>query len=171
MAPTFSLTDISIRGRQTNGQVIVSGVPFRREKKKGRLIAGCYFLFPRARYTTKLARGVFFSVDKCFETGDDPRNFCDKEILKLWTPCLSTFYSVFSRSIWRRVWKLAPSCNFQNEFPRSHKTRGSHLKPFQFRSNALCALCLFCILIMFFYSWKQLLGYFSHFCDSVFGKC
>ena len=32
-SPTFLLTDISIRGRQTNSQVIVSGVPSRREKK------------------------------------------------------------------------------------------------------------------------------------------
>ena len=44
MAPTFSLTDISIRGRQTNSQVIVSGVPSRREKK-GRPIAGYFHLF------------------------------------------------------------------------------------------------------------------------------
>ena len=34
-SPTFSLTDILIRGRQTNSQVIVSGVPSRREKKVG----------------------------------------------------------------------------------------------------------------------------------------
>ena len=40
-SPTFSLTDILIRGRQTNSQVIVSGVPFpTRQKQKGRLIAG-----------------------------------------------------------------------------------------------------------------------------------
>ena len=32
-SPTFSLTDILIRGRQSNSQVIVSGVPSRREKK------------------------------------------------------------------------------------------------------------------------------------------
>ena len=32
-SPTFSLTDILIRGRQTNSQVIVSDVPSRREKK------------------------------------------------------------------------------------------------------------------------------------------
>ncbi len=32
-SPTFSLTDILIRGWQTNSQVIVSGVPPRREKK------------------------------------------------------------------------------------------------------------------------------------------
>ena len=40
VSPTFSLTDTLIRGRQTNSQVIVSGVPFRLEKKMGRLIAG-----------------------------------------------------------------------------------------------------------------------------------
>ena len=40
-SPTFPLTDILIRGRQTNSQVIVSGVPFPpRQKQKGRLIAG-----------------------------------------------------------------------------------------------------------------------------------
>ena len=38
---TFVLTDILIRGWQTNSQVIVSGVPSRRDKKyKGHLIAG-----------------------------------------------------------------------------------------------------------------------------------
>ena len=40
-SPTFSLTDILIRGRQTDSQVIVSGVPFPpRQKVKERLIAG-----------------------------------------------------------------------------------------------------------------------------------
>ena len=28
---------------------------------------------------------VFYSVDKCFETGADPRNIFDKQILKVWT--------------------------------------------------------------------------------------
>ena len=41
---------------------------------------------------------VFYSVDKCFETGADPRNIFDKQILKGWTPCLSTFYCVISRA-------------------------------------------------------------------------
>ena len=37
----IALTDILIRGRQTNSQIIVSGVPSHRDKKyKGRLIAG-----------------------------------------------------------------------------------------------------------------------------------
>ena len=54
---------------------------------------------PRARYTTKLVRGitsrltpdlgrVFYSFDKCFETGADPRNSYEKQIFKIWTPCL-----------------------------------------------------------------------------------
>ena len=30
---------------------------------------------------------VFSLVDKCFETGGDLRNFCDKQNLKMWTPC------------------------------------------------------------------------------------
>ena len=29
---------------------------------------------------------VFYSADKCFETGADPRNIFDKQILKVWTP-------------------------------------------------------------------------------------
>ena len=32
-SPTFALTDILIRGRQTNSQIIVSGVPSHRDKK------------------------------------------------------------------------------------------------------------------------------------------
>ena len=32
-SPTFSLTDILIRGQQTNSKVIVAGVPSRRQKK------------------------------------------------------------------------------------------------------------------------------------------
>ena len=31
---------------------------------------------------------VFYSVDKCFETGTDPRNIFNKQILKVWMPCL-----------------------------------------------------------------------------------
>ena len=38
--------------------------------------------------------GVFYSADKCSETGADPRNIFDKQILKVWTPCLSAFYCV-----------------------------------------------------------------------------
>ena len=33
-SPTFLLTEILIRGRQTNSQVIVSGIRSRREKNK-----------------------------------------------------------------------------------------------------------------------------------------
>ena len=41
---------------------------------------------------------VFYSVDKCFETGADPRNIFGKQILKIWTPCLSAFYCVTPRT-------------------------------------------------------------------------
>ena len=41
---------------------------------------------------------VFYSVDICFETGADPRNIIDKQILKIWTPCLSAFYCVIPRA-------------------------------------------------------------------------
>ena len=41
---------------------------------------------------------LFYSVDKFFETGADPRNIFSKLILKVWTPCLSAIY-------WRRVFE------------------------------------------------------------------
>ena len=41
---------------------------------------------------------VFYSVDKCFETGADSRNIFDRQILKVWTTCLSAFYCVISRA-------------------------------------------------------------------------
>ena len=40
---------------------------------------------------------LFYSVNKCFETGADPCNIFDKQILKGWMPCLSTFYCMTSR--------------------------------------------------------------------------
>ena len=42
--------------------------------------------------------GVFYSADKCFETGADSRNIFDKQIVKVWTPCLSAFYCVIPRA-------------------------------------------------------------------------
>ena len=42
--------------------------------------------------------GVFYSADKRFETGADPRNIFDKQSLKVWTPCLSAFYCVIPRA-------------------------------------------------------------------------
>ena len=30
--------------------------------------------------------GVFYSADKCFETGANPHNIFDKQILKVWIP-------------------------------------------------------------------------------------
>ena len=40
---------------------------------------------------------VFYSVDKCFETEADPRNIFDKQILKIWTPCLWAFQRLIPR--------------------------------------------------------------------------
>ena len=40
---------------------------------------------------------VFYSVDEMFESGTDPRNILDKQVLKIWTPCLSAFYRVIPR--------------------------------------------------------------------------
>ena len=49
---------------------------------------------------------VFYSVNKCFQTGGDPRNVIDKQILKIWTPCLSAFYCVIPRyRVLRRICK------------------------------------------------------------------
>ena len=41
---------------------------------------------------------VFYSNKKCFQTGGDPHNIIDKQILKIWTPCLSAFYCVIPRA-------------------------------------------------------------------------
>ena len=41
---------------------------------------------------------VFYLVNKCFQNGGDPRNIIDKQILKIWTPCLSAFYCVIPRA-------------------------------------------------------------------------
>ena len=32
--------------------------------------------------------GIFYSADKCFETGADPGNIFDKQIVKVCTPCM-----------------------------------------------------------------------------------
>ena len=42
---------------------------------------------------------VSYSVDEMFESGADPRNIFDKQVLKIWTPCLSAFYRVIPRAI------------------------------------------------------------------------
>ena len=71
---------------------------------------------------------VFYSIDKWFETGADPRNIFHKEMLKVWTPCLSLFYCVFSCTIWRRVRTLASLRDSRNQRARGQKkTIGSHL--------------------------------------------
>ena len=44
---------------------------------------------------------VFYSFNKYVETGADARNICDKQILKIWTSCLSAFYWVKNRTMMR----------------------------------------------------------------------
>ena len=41
--------------------------------------------------------GVSYSADKCFETGADPLNIFNKQIVKVWRPCLSAFNCVIPR--------------------------------------------------------------------------
>ena len=73
---------------------------------------------------------VFYSADNRFETGADPRNVFDKQILKVWKPCLSAFYCVIPRAT--LVWSLK-ACDiarFSNQRARGQQTIGSHLKLF-----------------------------------------
>ena len=54
---------------------------------------------------------VFYSVDKCFETGADPRIIFDKQILKVWTQSLDTiFVGILLRDF---------ACDFGIEFESS----------------------------------------------------
>ena len=66
---------------------------------------------------------VFYSIDKCFETGADPRNIFDKQILKI----CRHFNAWFRAWLLRRVWELAPSPDFRNQLACGQKTIGSHL--------------------------------------------
>ena len=66
---------------------------------------------------------VFYSLDKCFETGADPRNIFDKQILKI----CRHFNAWFRAWLLRRVWELAPSPDFRNQLACGQKTIGSHL--------------------------------------------
>ena len=79
---------------------------------------------------SQTAKGrVFYSIDKCFETRADPRNIFDKEILKVWTPCLPSFYCGISRAT--LAWSLnacAIAKFWKSARARGLKTIGSHLK-------------------------------------------
>ena len=67
---------------------------------------------------------VLYSVDKCFESGADPRNIFDK-----FGRHFRRHFTAWSRArLWRRVWKLAPSQDFRNQRARGQETIGSHLK-------------------------------------------
>ena len=51
--------------------------------------------------------GIFYSADKCFETGADPRNIFDKQIKKIWTPCLSAFGVEFESLRYREIFEIS----------------------------------------------------------------
>ena len=70
---------------------------------------------------------VFYSIDKCFETGADPRNIFDKEILKVWMPCLSSFYCVISRATLAWSLNACAIARFSKSARARTKTIGSHL--------------------------------------------
>ena len=57
---------------------------------------------------------VFYSVDNCFETGADPRNIFHKQILKIWTPCLATFYCVIPHATLMYSLKARAIAKFSN---------------------------------------------------------
>ena len=62
---------------------------------------------------SQAAKGrVFYSVNKCFEIGADPCNIYDKQILKLWTSCLSAFYCVISRATLAWSWNACAIARF-----------------------------------------------------------
>ena len=67
---------------------------------------------------------VFYSADKCFETGADPRNTFDKQLLKVWTPCLSAFYCAIPRATLAWSLKACAIARFSNQRARGQKTIG-----------------------------------------------
>ena len=72
---------------------------------------------------------VFYSVDKHFETKRDSHNFCHKQILKMWTPCLLVFYCMFSRANFAQSFESShQSAFFEISLRAVQKTIGSHLK-------------------------------------------
>ena len=69
---------------------------------------------------------VFYSVDKPFKTGADPRNIFDKQ---KFGHHVCRHFTVWSHArLWRGVWMLAPLQYFWNQRAREQKTIGSHLK-------------------------------------------
>ena len=96
-SPTLSLTDILIRGRQRNSQVIVSGVPSRREKKIGT---------PDRRLTLGQRRGEMSYEDRCkllrWSQLTDRRLYfslieCYKLVFGLNSPSFRNFFEFASR--------------------------------------------------------------------------
>ena len=80
--------------------------------------------------------GVFYSADKCFETEADPRNIFHKQIVKVWTPCLSAFYCVIPRATLAWSLKACAISRFRNQRARGQKTIGSPHSGQTQKSNA-----------------------------------
>ena len=70
--------------------------------------------------------GVFYSADKCFETGADSRNIFDKQIVKVWTPGLSAFYCVILRATLAWSLKACAIARSSKSARARTKTIGSH---------------------------------------------
>ena len=87
-----------------------------------------------SRLTPDLGR-VFYSFDKCFETGADPRNSYEKQIWKFGCHVCRHFNTWSRARLLRRVWKLASSRDFRNQLAHGRKTIGSHLNSLLFRKS------------------------------------
>ena len=70
---------------------------------------------------------LFYSVNKCFETGADPCNIFDKQILKGWMPCLSTFYCMISRVTLAQSLKACAIARFSKSGCTDEKLWGATL--------------------------------------------
>ena len=79
-------------------------------------------------FTSSSGKGrVFCSADKCFETGADPRSIFDKQILKVWTPCLSAFYCVIPRATLAWSLKACAVARFSKSARADKKLQGATL--------------------------------------------
>ena len=72
--------------------------------------------------------GVFYSPDKCFETGADTHDIFNKQISKVWTKCLSAFYCVIPSATLAWSLKACALARFSKSARARLKTIGSHLK-------------------------------------------
>ena len=72
---------------------------------------------------------VFYSVDKCFESGACPCNILDtgKQILKVSTACLSAFYCVISRATLAWSLNACAIARFSKSARADNKLQGATL--------------------------------------------